>query len=160
MTDEQERRLADAKSADIALLVSVPHLHLVSGLDTIAAAGRVAYGTDNGMVLSQLQNALAGQTCVVLIYASGQSSGPPKATWRAIYGQQTGARSGKHPDPKIRPASTQSDGPFLTFWQGLDLTELDPNDAISLNTLRAFGSGKRFAATYVPRGPILIANPY
>ena len=162
MSTVQQQRLADAKSADVALLASVPYQHLVSGLDTLAEVGRVAYGTDNGMVLSELDHELQGQTCVVLIYPSGPSpySGPPRARWRAVYSRQRGAVAGKHPDPSVRPASTDTDGAFLTYWEVLDLEELAAEKMFLLKDLKPFRKNKRLASNYIPIGPLLIANPY
>ena len=162
MADERAQRLADAQSADVALLAVVPHQHLVSGLQTQSASGRVAYGTDNAMLLPELEHELGGQSCCVLIYASeAPYSGAPMARWRAIYSRQTPAKHGRHPEhATYRPSTTDSDGAWLTFWEVIDLEELPTEEALPMSKLRARRRKTNLPADYIPKGPLVIDNPY
>ena len=142
------------------LLAPVPCIHLESAAKIPSLMQRVAFGT------KQLGfNFPIGLP--VFIYASQ----PPHprhplfhsgfASWTGLLGavvkaNETGPRSGKHPDPSVRPPSTEAnntgDGPFLLFWEVLELHKLEPP-----RPLRDFKkkSGGTFDGN-VPQWPILV----
>lgn len=56
---------------------------------------------------------------------------------------RSGRRSGKHPDPSVRPPSAEADdGPFLSFWEVLGLRQLET--ARPLSEFETVGGGSSF----------------
>jgi hypothetical protein len=154
-----ERRLL-AATADVALLAAVPEEHLKTGQQTCAAAGRVAFGSEDGMLFANLVHLLAGDPCRVLIYASrGTASGPPRATWHGLFVGVTGAVNGLHPHPAVRPPSTDSDGKWKIFWEVAELQPLPPDETRLISSLKGNGKATKFSNQLVPQRPYII-EPY
>lgn len=151
-------------NADVALLAPVPEVHLLSGLETCKATGLVAFGSDAGMVLSDFAFQVGADSIAdVLIYASESlTGGPPTATYRARWVKYEGSKGGFAPPSiaKHRPSTTTSDGAFLSFWVVSDLCRLDAHEAIETKKLRGRGNRTPFVANYVPKGPVIIDNPF
>lgn len=116
------------------LLAPVPCIHLASATRIPGLMQRVAFGTSR-LGIDQVPIGLP-----VFIYASQ----PPHslfrrgvASWTGALGaivkaNETGSRSGKHPDPSVRPPSAEAnDGPFLFFWEVLDLSNREPPRSLS-----------------------------
>src|SRR5688572_2516686 len=101
-----------------------------------ALSERVAFGSD-WQGLRRLPIGID-----VYIYASRPGHPlfrPGVASWRGILGAitpavQLGRRSGKYPDPAIRPPSAEADDdPFMAFWEVLGLRRLEPADQVPLS---------------------------
>jgi hypothetical protein len=154
-----ERRLL-AAAEDVALLAAVPEEHLQTGQQTCAIAGRVAFGSDDGMLFANLLHLLDGDLCRVLFYAShGKTGGPPRATWHGLFVGVTGAVNGSHPNPAIRPPSTASDGKWTIFWEVAELQPLPPDDTRLISSLRGNGKATSFSKLLIPQRPYII-EPY
>lgn len=149
------------QQSEVALLTPVPLEHLESGLAVCEREGRVAYGTESGMVLSELAALAKDAECTVLFYASHtSSSGPARVTWSARFLGLVEAKSGRHPEHnRLRPRSTDSDGDWLIFYEVADLKKLEPADQLTLGSLKTT-KGKKLAKTFIPQGPTLIENPF
>lgn len=149
------------QSSEVALLTPVPLEHLESGEGVCEREGRVAYGSESGMVLSELAAAATDAECTVLFYASHATpAGPPTITWSGRFVGLTGAKGGRHPDhDRLRPPSTDSDGSWLVFYEVADLKRLEPSDQLPLETLKT-PKAKKLAKAFVPQGPMLIENPF
>jgi hypothetical protein len=110
----------DQLTADVALLTPVPEHHLLSGLHQCEDTGFVAFGSDAGMVLSELKQLVdADHPADILFYASESASvGPPQATFRGRFVDYDGAVGGKAKAAwqKHRPPSTATDGPWMSFY--------------------------------------------
>lgn len=147
--------------SETALLTPVPLEHLESGLDVCEREGRVAYGSDNGMVLAELAAAANGAECPVLFYASHSADhGPAKVTWIGRFVRIEGAKAGRHPfTDRLRPTSTANDGAFVAFYEVADLRRAEPHERLPLSSLKTL-AGKKLAANFVPLGPTLVQNPF
>jgi hypothetical protein len=147
--------------SEVALLTPVPLEHLKSGEAVCRREGRVAYGSESGMVLSELAAAATDAECKVLFYASHTApDGPPRVTWSGRFVGLTGAKAGRHPDhDRLRPPSTDSDGDWLVFYEVADLKQLDSADQLPLHSLKT-PKGKKLAGAFIPQGPTLIENPF
>lgn len=136
------------------LLAPVPCVHLESAASIPSLSKRVAFGTSRHG-LNDIPIGLP-----IFIYASQ----PPHrlfhrevASWTGVLGaivkaDESGRRSGKHPDPSVRPPSAESDdGPFLYFWEVLGLHQLEPHQPLSMFTKESGGTFKG----EVPEWPVL-----
>jgi hypothetical protein len=143
-------------------------MHLPSALTVCAAQGRVAFGTNLlEWFADEDQNKLRPEEgWPVLIYASRPELGdlrvtelgdtqvnkglflPARVSFAAIYATWTQANDqGKHPNPQIRPTSTETDTEFYGYWEVTNLHRL--GQSVRLADLRI---GKnRPAANFVPR---------
>jgi hypothetical protein len=146
-----------SKTSQEVLLAPVPCIHLASATTIPELKQRVAFGTSqHGIVDVPIG-------LPVFIYASrpGQPRHPlyrgSFASWigvlRAIVSaNETGRRSGKHPDPLVRPPSTEAlkdgDGPFLFFWEVEGLHQIE-KPYLSLSKFKWRGGGS------VPQWPVL-----
>lgn len=59
-----------------------------------------------------------------------------------------------------RPASTDTDGDFLTFWEVTNLERLPDDEALPLATLTGWKRTSKLGQSFIPKGPMLIHNPY
>jgi hypothetical protein len=139
------------------LLAPVPCVHLESAAKIPSLAQRVAFGTSRSGFDQQFKSKIP---MPVYIYASQ----PPHplfhanvASWtgvlvRVVEANKTGPRSGKHPDPSVRPPTTEAkdgsgDGPFLFFWEVEGLRQLE-KPYLSLSKFNKSGVG-------IPEWPVL-----
>ena len=154
--------IMEEPTADFALLTPVPHEHLQSGLAVCAVHGRVTYGTDSGMVLSEFAHAVGADSTVdILFYASeAPISGVPKATFRGRFVEYVGAKNGKAPGmaATYRPLTTANDGAWQSFYIVSDLREL--TEPIELTTLTKRNSKSKLKANFIPIGPLVIETPF
>jgi hypothetical protein len=156
MTDMEEPK------ADVALLAPVPEEHLLSGLEQCRAEGFVAFGTDAGMVLSELKQLVDREhPADILFYASRMSnSGFPKATFRGRFVDYEGAVGGKAKPSwaKYRPVSTGKDTNWSSFYlmREIHLLEIP----IPIASLKKRGNKGKFKSTFIPLGPIIIDTPF
>jgi hypothetical protein len=115
----------------------------------------VAFGT-NKLGLSETPIGLP-----VFIYAS-QSPHPlfrrGVFSWTGTLGVivkavERGPRSGKHPDPSVRPPTAEADDTaFIEFWEVLDLSKLEKDRPF--DDFRTLGGGKPFGGRE-PEWPIV-----
>lgn len=144
---------------DVALLTPVPLLHLQSGLEVCRQEGRVAFGSESGLVLSEAVAEAREGPLDVYIYASFGAGGPPAISWKARLLSYEGAtaflRGG---GAKFRPLSTGDDGKWDAFYLVENLVELPSNKRRLISSLKK-RKGGNFAVTFVPHGPVLIENP-
>lgn len=155
--DERRQRAA---TADFALLAPVPAEHLKSGRDVCGKEGRVAFGSNDGMVFAKLLHLLDSDPCRALIYGShGGPTGLPRATWEGIFLGVTSSLGGMHPNPAVRPPTTASDGKWAIFWEVAELTPLPEPGARLISSLRGQGNAKNFSKQLIPQRPYII-EPY
>jgi hypothetical protein len=145
-----------------ALIFSVPLVHLASALDGDLSKP-VAFGTDVMEMFTDADDTqLVDQGTPVLIYASQPHTDPKNAglfsagalvvggeflRWRRANAQ------GRHPNPELRPVTTDTDGPVSGFIEVEGLRRLEPPVNIASGCRRA--NGTKFSADYVPRRPVL-----
>ena len=110
------------------VLASVPAVHLASFLTVPSLANRVAFGSSSAPV----RDFPIGLT--VYIHASKpphELCKPGRVSWIGRLGTileavEHGRRSGKHPEPSVRPPSAeQDDEPFVAFWEVIGLRQLE-----------------------------------
>ncbi|MBE9013697.1 hypothetical protein IQ250_26260, partial [Pseudanabaenaceae cyanobacterium LEGE 13415] len=103
------------KTRAFALLAPVPEIHLISGLEAIAAqldsdesssddTPKVAFGTMDFELFAEVEKARSGKAIEVLIYAShakGDQPLNPEVTWRGLYVGYVGLRRGRYPGKAI-----------------------------------------------------------
>lgn len=147
----------------VALLAPVPEEHLISGLQTLAVEGKVAFGSSAWQVFRDLDEIAAGNEVDVYIYASDSAKvGLPKVRWSARYLGHVESQNGAHPTGMTyRPVSTAQNatdnrGHWAVFWEIDELSELSKDDAIPMKLFRAYGSKKAFVSSFVPHGPTLV----
>ena len=123
---------------EMAILTSVPLVHLEAGLEVCRREGKVAFGSQAWAVFEELDDH-DGEGTPVLIYASHSGGDPrPVATWRATYLRYVRAKGGAHPKrSRYRPASCagEDSGFWAGFYEVSDLTRLDEPDHVPVITL-------------------------
>lgn len=152
----------DEPKADVALLTPVPEMHLNAGLGVCAATGFVVFGSDAGMTLSELRQLVDPEHAAdILFYGSHtHNGGPPAATFRGRFVDYDGAVAGKAKASwtKHRPPTTETDGPWLSFYLVSGLHKLETPVPISSLTKR--GNKGKLAKNFVPEGPLIIDTPF
>ncbi|MCU0549309.1 MAG: hypothetical protein MUC48_08175 [Leptolyngbya sp. Prado105] len=161
------------KTQAFAILAPVPEMHLISGLEAIAAqldwddlpadhVPKVAFGTMAFELFAEVEALRAGKAIEVLIYAShakGEQPLNPEATWRGLYVGYVGSRRGRYPGKAIyRPKSTITDSPtWAGFWEVQELERL--KTTIPIGNLRGKNKKTHYQARFIPEGPVLIEFP-
>lgn len=156
-----------------AMLAPVPEMHLISGLEAIAAQldsddlpddqlPKVAFGSMDFEVFAEVEKLRSGKAVDVLIYAAdakGDQPLNPEVTWRGVYVGYVGSRRGRYPGKSIfRPKSTASDSPtWAVFWELQELERL--KTPIPIGKLRAKNKKTNYQARFIPEGPVLIEHP-
>jgi hypothetical protein len=152
--------------AHFAILAPVPEEHLVSGLQTIAAEGKVAFGTRKWELFRKIDGMRDGARVAVLIYPShldGEGKGTFVVSWFGWYAGSVEGVKGAHPDGmKYRPASTaayqlDNQGSWATFWHVNGLRQLPAAKRLSIGRIEGYKGGWRKNAP--PRGPELVTLP-
>lgn len=140
------------------ILAPVPARHLPSAEATFAAHGRVAFGSDAW----EFWNRQAPGTPVWIVASSTgfpaeglKDFDPGKVILSGRLAAVVEAdRRHRHPNPDLRPASTESDGAWTVFFEVEALQRLAPPfSVIGLRTAQGV------ALTRVPHGPIAIRPP-
>ena len=139
-------------STSTVFLAPVPAVILESAE---ALTDRVAFGS-NKQGLDKIPIGIE-----VFIYASLPPHPffkPGVATWtgklgRVVPAVESGPRSGKHPNPEVRPPKAeQDDGPLLSFWEVHGLKRLAV--PVPLSRFKNMGGGKASGGG-APEWPIL-----
>lgn len=162
------------KTRAFAMLAPVPEIHLISGLEAIAAQldsddlppdhlPKVAFGTMEFEVFGEVEKLRNGKTVEVLIYASEAKGDQPlnsEATWRGLYVGYVGSRRGRYPGKSIyRPAATATDSPtWAVFWEVQELELL--KTPVPIGRLRGKNKKTNYPARFIPEGPVLIEYPF
>jgi hypothetical protein len=142
-------------SAPTVFLAPVPAVILESASAVSALVDRVAFGSSK-QGLDAIPIGIE-----VFIYASLPPHPlfkPGVATWTGKLGAvvpavRSGPRSGKHPDPKVRPpVAEQDDGPSLYFWEVHGLKRLAV--PMPLDRFKSMSGGKLFSGR-APEWPVL-----
>ena len=161
------------KTHAFALLAPVPEMHLLSGLDAIAAqldaddlppdhVPKVAFGSMDFEVFGAAEKLRGGQAIEVLIYAShakGDQPLNPQVTWHGLYMGFVGSRRGRYPGKGLyRPKSTATDSPnWAVFWEVQGLEPL--KTPVPIGSLRGKDKKTNYQARFLPEGPVLIESP-
>ena len=161
------------KTRAFAILAPVPEMHLISGLEAIAAqldsddllpdlVPRVAFGSMDFEVFGEVEKLRGGKAIEVLIYAShakGEQPLNPEVTWRGLYVGYVASRRGRYPGKSIyRPQSTATDTPtWAVFWEVQELELLQKS--IPIGNLRGKNKKTNYGARFIPEGPVLIEYP-
>lgn len=156
-----------------ALLAPLPEIHLISGLEAIAAQldsddlppdhlPKVAFGCMEFELFGELEKVRNGKAIEVLIYATdakGEQPLNPEVTWRGLYVGYVGSRRGRYPGKAIfRPKSTATDSPtWAVFWEIHGLERL--KTPIPIGKLRGKNKKTNFQPRFIPDGPVLIEHP-
>lgn len=140
----------------IALLASVPEVHLISGKAVCDEKGKVAFGSYDFELFLKLKEQLPQGGCEVLIYAShaNQPISPPTVTWRAVYLDFDDAE--KPALNTFRPPSTATDKRWGIFWIVTELQRLPNADHIKISLLRGYTKPRKYLTNFIPERPILI----
>lgn len=161
------------KTHAFAILAPVPEMHLVSGLDAIAAQldsdelspgqlPKIALGSMDFELFGEAEPLRAGKAVDVFIYAShSQAEQPlnPAVTWQGVYIGYVGSRRGRYPGKAMfRPPSTASDSPvWAVFWE---VQQLEPlKTPIPIGNLRGRNKKANYPPRFMPEGPMLIEHP-
>ena len=153
----------------VGLLAPVPAILLRSALETCAAQGKVAFGTDAFEMFAKLDQQF-GESVPVLIYPTGQHGDPDGlctpgfVSYRATYRGTQQAWKGKHPTPTLRPTATvegdQQDSKWALFWEVNDLVRLSKIDRVPVSELTAEGKKKALPRMFVLHGPMLVTAQF
>ncbi|MBE9181184.1 hypothetical protein IQ268_21720 [Oculatella sp. LEGE 06141] len=157
-----------------AILAPVPEVHLISGLDAIAAQlnsddtasqsmAKVAFGSMAFEVFRKADELRKQKLVEVLIYASeAQGDRPlnPEASWRARYIGHLPSRNGRYPGKsQFRPPSTAADRPVsAVYWEVQELEKL--KTPVPIATLQGLGQKAVYKSRFVPEDPVLIDYPF
>lgn len=161
------------KTHAFAILAPVPEMHLLSGLDAIAAQldseelppgqlPKVALGSMEFELFGEAEQLRAGKAIDVFIYASHSKAEQPlnpEVTWQGTYIGYVGSRRGRYPGKSIfRPPSTASDHPvWAVFWELQQLELL--KTPIPIGHLRGRNKKTNYPPRFIPEGPVLIEHP-
>lgn len=161
------------KTRAFAMLAPVPEIHLISGLEAIAAQldsddfppdqmPKVAFGSMDFEIFAEVEKLRAGKAVEVLIYASeakGDQPLNPEVTWRGLYVGYVGSRRGRYPGKSIfRPKSTATDSPtWAVFWEVQELEQL--KTPIPIGKLRGKNKKTNYQPRFIPEGPVVIEYP-
>lgn len=161
------------KTQAFAILAPVPEMHLISGLEAIAAQldsdelppdhmPKVAFGSMAFELFGEVEKLRGGKAIEVFIYASdakGDQPLNPEVTWRGLYVGYVGSRRGRYPGKSIyRPKSTVTDTPnWAVFWE---VQELEPlKKPIPMGNLCGKDKKTNYRGRFLPEGPTLIEYP-
>ncbi|HIK11809.1 MAG TPA: hypothetical protein IGS52_16360 [Oscillatoriaceae cyanobacterium M33_DOE_052] len=161
------------KTYAFAILAPVPEMHLISGLEAIAAqldlddlpvdhVPKVAFGSMAFEVFGEAEKLRAGKAVEVFIYASqakGEQPLNPEVTWRGLYVGYVNSRRGRYPGKSIyRPAATSNDAPtWAVFWELQELEQL--KKPVPIGTLRPKSKKTNYPARFIPEGAVLVEYP-
>lgn len=161
------------KTRAFAILAPVPEMHLISGLEAIAAQldsedlppdhlPKVAFGSMEFELFAEIEKLRNGQAIEVFIYASHSKTEQPlnsEATWRGLYIGYVGSRRGRYPGKAIfRPQSTATDSPvWAIFWEMQELEQL--KTPIPIGNLRGKNKKTNYQPRFIPEAPVLIEYP-
>ena len=145
------------------MIAPLPIVHVSSTLTTAAERGRVAFGSDAFAFFERREKDKDFGKLEVFVIASRTGLTDAKQVPLGIKlhcaflrGTLAGLtqphpKTGKHPDPSVRPASAhEGDGPSLIFWELVALETLA--EQIPLKAFRNEGGGMY---SEVPRGPTI-----
>ncbi|MBD2123251.1 hypothetical protein [Trichocoleus sp. FACHB-262] len=157
-----------------AILAPVPEIHLLSGLEAIAAQlnldevtseglPKVAFGSMAFEVIRKADELRKERAVEVLIYASeAQGDQPlnPEVWWRARYIGHVPSRNGRYPGKSMfRPQSTAGARPtWAIYWEVQELEKLKAPIAIA--SLQGLGQKAPLKGRFVPEDPVLIEYPF
>lgn len=156
-----------------AILAPIPEVHLISGVEAIAAQlnsddpnlgqPKVAFGSMAFEVLRKADELRKGRAVEVLIYASdaqGEQPLNPEVWWRARYIGHVPSRNGRYPGKSVfRPKSTASDRPvWAIYWEVQELEKL--KSPVRIATLQGLDQKANYKARFIPEGPVLIEYPF
>jgi hypothetical protein len=156
---------------DFALLAPIPEVHLISGVEAIAAQldaenndekPKVVFGSMAFEVFRQADELRRGSPVNAFIYASDSKEDQPlnpEVSWRAVYVQQVPSRNGRYRgNPLCRPSSTLTDKAiWAIYWEVVDLERL--KNPIPIGNLRGLKQKSDFKPRFIPEGPVLIDYP-
>jgi hypothetical protein len=147
----------------VGLLAAVPCIHLNAALETCRQRGRVAFASDAKELFLRLEKEGLCSGLATLVYASRPELGHDGlfvdkfAAFRGTLVRWVDANNqGKHPDPMVRPVTTESDGPVWGFWELSDFVRLSRPEYVRISDLRQRRGKKNFVSDFVPHGPILV----
>lgn len=157
-----------------AILAPVPEVHLISGLDAIAAQlnsddpdspglPKVAFGSMAFEVLRKADELRKGRAVEVLIYAADAEGDQPlnsEVWWRARYVGHLPSRNGRYPGKSwCRPKSAATEKPvWAIYWEVQELEKLKMPIAIA--SLQSLGQKVNYKPRFVPEEPVLIEYPF
>lgn len=138
---------------EYAILTPVPVVHLESGLEVCARAGKVAFGT---RAYDFFEGCTKGQP--VLFYASMNDGDiRPLVTWRGTYDGFVRAEKWTSRDRRMHRPLSALQGDEEQYWAGFylvsDLHGID--QPIKIGSL-ADANGKIYGTGFVPEGPIMV----
>lgn len=161
------------KTHAFAILVPVPEMHLISGLEAITAqldsddlppdhVPKIAFGSMDFELFGEVEKLRDGKAIEVFIYASHSKAEQPlnpDVHWRGLYVSNVGSRRGRYPGKAIfRPKSTMTDSStFAVFWEIQALEQL--KTPIPIGTLQGKGKKVNYQPRFIPQGPVLINYP-
>jgi hypothetical protein len=156
-----------------ALLVSVPEIHLISGLDAIATqldvedlppahSPKVVFGSMDFVGFGEVEKLRGGEAIKVLTYASqakGEQPLNPAATRRGVYVGYVASCRSRYPGKSMyRPPSNVTDPPtWVVFWEVQVLEQL--KTPIPIGNLCGKNKKTAYPARFIPEGPVLIEYP-
>lgn len=150
--------------ASIALLAPVPLEHLEAGEATCQREGLVAFGSRAWDTFDKLDKLRSGDPVQVFIYASHcHPEHRLAATWTGEYTGYVCAKNGKHPEPRYRPPSTQTEdalfdlaSSWLLFWHVQSLSQLPHDKHISFDQFVSHQTKAHYRRDFVPEAPLIL----
>lgn len=158
-------------SRSLAVLLSVPESHLLSGLECIAAQHQqeihpafLVYGSMEFEAFAEVEKARNGQPLEIFIYASdaaGDRPLNPEVTWKGIYlGVEAASGGGRYRGKAVhRPAASVSDRKTSAlFWKVSDLKK--QSAGMPIGRLQTLKKKTLLPERYLPDKPTLIEYPF
>ncbi len=157
-----------------AILASIPEIHLVSGLEAIAAQlssdenlseglPKLALGSMAFEIFRKADEQRKERDVEVLIHAAdSQEDQPinPEVRWRARYIRHLPSRNGRYPGkPHFQPQTTKATRPtWAVYWELQELEKL--KISIPIGSLQGLGQKNNFKPRFIPEEPVLMEYPF
>ncbi|OUC13329.1 MAG: hypothetical protein B0A82_17740 [Alkalinema sp. CACIAM 70d] len=158
-------------SRNLAILVSVPEVHLLSALDALSAQqaqafnpSYVVYGSMEFEAFGEIEKIRGTRAIETFIYAAegaGEQPLNPEVTWKGIYlGCEAASGGGRYRGKAIhRPTSTTGDRkPAALFWKLAHLERFEKG--MPIGKLQGLKQKTFLKARFLPEKPTLIEYPF
>ncbi|NJK63755.1 MAG: hypothetical protein HC921_14660 [Synechococcaceae cyanobacterium SM2_3_1] len=145
-----------------AILAPLPEAHLAAAQQVCQREGKVAFGSRSEQLFRKIDLSRVRDTVDVFIYAANPEVDLGAViSWHGVYvGQVQALPDGTHPDKARYRPLTAYDTDCMKLWTLYwEMENLQPIQPIKIETLRGFDQEAVYAASFVPKSPVLIEHP-
>lgn len=146
-----------------ALLVPIPHIHLIAGQQVCQQQGKVAFGSRETRLFRHLDlSRYKDEVDIFITSTTPERAIETQITWHGIYiGHVQAEGTGTHPDKaRYRPYTDYENDHPGRWWLFWEVRELQPISPLPIHTLKRFDQKQPFEPDFAPDKPLLIEHPY